>query len=123
MNFPLQATFALEPASYYAHTQLKHEHIDAAALRTRLGLGVFHPRRGREGATRRGVVSTIEQLFPRHVFVRCSCYVKHGSWNKSPFHLCAKLLDDRIQLRKTLLYVRLMRSVRRWLTTWNRANA
>jgi transcriptional antiterminator RfaH len=71
MNCPLPATCALEPAWYCARTQPKHEHIAAAALRARLGLDVFHPRLKRERATRRGVVSTIEPLFPCYVFVRC----------------------------------------------------
>jgi transcriptional antiterminator RfaH len=58
-------------AWYCARTQPKHEHIAAANLATKLGLEVFHPRLRFERATRRGVVRTIEPLFPCYIFVRC----------------------------------------------------
>ena len=57
---------------YCARTQPKHEHIAAASLRRNLGLEVFHPRLRMERATRRGVVNTVEPLFPCYVFVRCA---------------------------------------------------
>lgn len=60
-----------EVAWYCARTQPKHEHIAARNLRGRLGLEVFNPRLRVERATRRGVVRTIEPLFPCYVFVRC----------------------------------------------------
>jgi len=60
-----------EAAWYCARTQPKHEHIAARNLRSRLGLDVFNPRLRMEKATRRGVVRTIEPLFPCYVFVRC----------------------------------------------------
>jgi transcriptional antiterminator RfaH len=56
---------------YCARTQCKHEHIAARNLRSRLGLDVFNPRLRVERATRRGVVRTVEPLFPCYVFVRC----------------------------------------------------
>jgi transcriptional antiterminator RfaH len=61
----------VDPAWYCARTQPKHEHIAARNLRSRLGLEVFHPRLKIERATRRGVVRTVESLFPCYVFVRC----------------------------------------------------
>lgn len=61
-----------EQAWYCARTQPKHEHIAARNLSSRLGLEVFNPRLRIERATRRGLVRTIEPLFPCYVFVRCS---------------------------------------------------
>lgn len=57
-------------AWYCARTKPKHEHIAAANLRRNLGLEVFHPRLRIERATRRGVVRTVEPLFPCYIFVR-----------------------------------------------------
>jgi transcriptional antiterminator RfaH len=59
-------------AWYCARTQPKHEHIAAGSLRRTLGLEVFHPRLKVERATRRGMVRTVEPLFPCYVFVRCA---------------------------------------------------
>lgn len=59
------------PLWYCARTKPKHEHIAAANLCRNLGLEVFHPRLRVERATRRGVVHTVEPLFPCYVFVRC----------------------------------------------------
>lgn len=56
---------------YCARTQPKHEHIAAANLGKRLGLEVFHPRLRLERTTSRGLVRTVEPLFPCYVFVRC----------------------------------------------------
>src|SRR5579885_3647051 len=61
----------VEPRWYCARTQPKHEQIAARNLKCRLGLEVFNPRLRVERATRRGVVRTIEPLFPCYVFVRC----------------------------------------------------
>ena len=59
------------PAWYCARTQPKHEHIAARNLQGRHGLEVFNPRLRIERSTRRGLVRTIEPLFPCYVFVRC----------------------------------------------------
>jgi transcriptional antiterminator RfaH len=59
------------PAWYCARTKPKHEHIAAANIRKHLGLEVFDPQLRVERATRRGVVRTVEPLFPGYVFVRC----------------------------------------------------
>jgi transcriptional antiterminator RfaH len=56
---------------YCARTQPKHEHIAAANLGKRLGLEVFHPRLRIERVTRRGLVRSVEPLFPCYIFVRC----------------------------------------------------
>ena len=58
-------------AWYCARTKPKHEHIAAANLHRSLGLEVFDPRLRIERATRRGVVRTVEPLFPCYLFVRC----------------------------------------------------
>ena len=58
-------------AWYCARTKPKHEHIAAANVGRNLGLEVFDPRLRMERATRRGVVRTVEPLFPCYVFVRC----------------------------------------------------
>ena len=58
-------------AWYCARTKPKHEHIAAANLSRNLGLEVFNPRLRIERATRRGVVRTIEPLFPCYIFVCC----------------------------------------------------
>jgi len=58
-------------AWYCARTKQKQDHIAAANLRKNLGLEVFHPRLRVERSTRRGVVRSIEPLFPCYVFVRC----------------------------------------------------
>jgi transcriptional antiterminator RfaH len=62
------------PLWYCARTKPKHEHIAAANLCRNLGLEVFHPRLRVERATRRGVVRTVEPLFPCYVFVRCAIH-------------------------------------------------
>src|ERR1700733_12216774 len=58
-------------AWYCARTKPKHEHIAAATLRKNLGLEAFLPRLRVERASRRGVVNSIEPLFPCYLFVRC----------------------------------------------------
>lgn len=60
------------PAWYCARTKPKHEHIAAANLRNRLGLKVFHPQLRVERATKRGLVRTVEPLFPCYIFVNCA---------------------------------------------------
>ena len=59
------------PAWYCARTKPKHEHIAAANVRKNLKLEVFNPRLRVERATQRGVVRSIEPLFPCYIFVRC----------------------------------------------------
>jgi transcriptional antiterminator RfaH len=58
-------------AWYCARTKPKHEHLAAANLKRNLGLEVFQPRLRVERATRRGLVRSVEPLFPCYVFVRC----------------------------------------------------
>ena len=59
-------------AWYCARTKPKHEHIATASVRERLGLEVFYPRLRVQRVTRRGVVRTVEALFPCYIFIRCS---------------------------------------------------
>jgi transcriptional antiterminator RfaH len=59
------------PAWYCARTKPKHEHIAAANLRKNLKLEVFNPRLRLERATQRGVVRSVEPLFPCYLFVHC----------------------------------------------------
>ena len=59
------------PAWYCARTKPKHEHIAAANVRINLKLEVFNPRLRLERATQRGVVRSVEPLFPCYIFVRC----------------------------------------------------
>ena len=61
----------LSPAWYCARTKPKHEHIAAANVRKYLGLKVFHPQLRVERSTRRGLVRTVESLFPCYIFVNC----------------------------------------------------
>ncbi len=61
-----------EQAWFCARTKPKHEHIAAANLSRNLGLEVFNPRLRIERASRRGLVRTVEPLFPCYVFVRCA---------------------------------------------------
>jgi transcriptional antiterminator RfaH len=58
-------------AWYCARTKPKHEHIAAANVRKNLKLEVFNPRLRVERATRRGIVRSVEPLFPCYIFVRC----------------------------------------------------
>jgi transcriptional antiterminator RfaH len=58
-------------AWYCARTKPKHEHIAAANMRKCLGLEVFHPQLRMERSTQRGLVRTVEPLFPCYVFIRC----------------------------------------------------
>ena len=64
-------TASFTEAWYCARTKPKHEHIAAANVRRHMGLEVFNPRLRMERATRRGVVRSVEALFPCYVFVRC----------------------------------------------------
>ncbi len=59
------------PAWYCARTKPKHEHIAAANVRRNLRLEVFNPRLRLERATQRGIVRSVEPLFPCYLFVRC----------------------------------------------------
>lgn len=73
MSFDLNSSIAW----YCARTKPKHEHIAAANVSRNLGLEVFNPRLRIERATRRGLVRSIEALFPCYIFVRCPV----SSWN------------------------------------------
>lgn len=57
-------------AWYCARTKPKHEHIASANVQRALGLEVFNPRLRMERATRRGLVRSVEPLFPCYIFVR-----------------------------------------------------
>ena len=59
-------------AWYSARTKPKHEHIASANLRKQLGLEVFLPRLRLEKVTRRGLVRSLEPLFPCYIFIRCA---------------------------------------------------
>jgi transcriptional antiterminator RfaH len=67
----------LDLAWYCARTKPKHEHIAAANLVKNLGLEVFNPRLRVERATRRGLVRSIEPLFPCYIFIQC----RPHDWN------------------------------------------
>ena len=58
-------------AWYCARTKPKHEHIAAANVRKHLVLEVFNPQLRVERTTRRGMVRSVEPLFPCYIFVRC----------------------------------------------------
>jgi len=60
-----------QEAWYCARTKPKHEHIAAGNLARLLSLEVFLPRLRIERATRRGLVRSVDPLFPGYVFVRC----------------------------------------------------
>ncbi len=61
---------------YCARTKPKHEHIAASNVRKQLSLEVFHPQLRMERHTKRGLVRTVEPLFPCYIFVRF-CVQKH----------------------------------------------
>jgi len=56
---------------FCARTKPKHEHIAAANIYKHLGMEVFNPRLRIERSTRRGLVRSVEPLFPCYVFVHC----------------------------------------------------
>ncbi|HEY6166480.1 MAG TPA: transcription termination/antitermination NusG family protein [Verrucomicrobiae bacterium] len=55
---------------FCVHTQAKHEHIAAAALRQIHGVEVFLPRLRFRRGTRRGAVWVTEAMFPNYLFAR-----------------------------------------------------
>ena len=59
------------PLWYVVRTKPKHEHIAAANLERQLRLEVFLPRVRLEKLTRRGLVRTVDPLFPCYLFVHC----------------------------------------------------
>jgi transcriptional antiterminator RfaH len=59
-----------EPAWYCLRSHPKHEHIAAAHLRLLEGVTVFCPRIRFKRATRKGLVSVTEALFPGYLFAR-----------------------------------------------------
>jgi transcriptional antiterminator RfaH len=67
-------TFAIgsdyESAWYCVRSHPKREHIAAAHLRLLDGVDVFNPRLRIRKATRRGVVTFVESLFPNYIFAR-----------------------------------------------------
>jgi transcriptional antiterminator RfaH len=60
----------LNMAWYCARTKPKHEHLATANVQRTLGLEVFNPRLRIERATRRGLVRSVEPLFPCYIFVK-----------------------------------------------------
>jgi transcriptional antiterminator RfaH len=88
---------------YCARTKPKHEYIAATNLRKNLSLEVFLPRLRIEKATQRGVVRTIEPLFPCYLFVRCVIEermneIKHSNGISSLVHFGDRIpkVDDSI---------------------------
>lgn len=67
----IQEMQEMEMQWFCVRTKPKHEHIAAASLQRNLGLEVFHPRLRMERSTRRGLVRTVEPLFPCYIFARC----------------------------------------------------
>ena len=67
-------TFAIgsgyESAWFCLRSHPKREHIAAAHLRLLDGVEVFNPRLRIKKATRRGVVTFVESLFPNYLFAR-----------------------------------------------------
>lgn len=59
-----------EPAWFCLRSQPKREHIAAAHLRMLSGTDVFCPRLRIRKATRRGLVTFVECLFPNYLFAR-----------------------------------------------------
>src|SRR5579885_1097869 len=57
---------------FCARTKPKHEHIAAANIYKHLGMEVFNPRLRIERSTRRGLVRSVEALFPCYIFVHCA---------------------------------------------------
>ena len=54
---------------YCVRSQPKREHMAAARLRQLEGVQVFNPRMRLKKATRRGVVTFVESVFPNYLFV------------------------------------------------------
>lgn len=54
---------------YCVRSQPKREHMAAARLRQIEGIEVFNPRMRLKKATRRGLVTFVESVFPNYVFV------------------------------------------------------
>jgi transcriptional antiterminator RfaH len=67
---PRSETDRTEPAWYCLRSKPKHEHIAAAHLRLLEGVTVFCPRIRFKRATRKGLVSVTEALFPGYLFAR-----------------------------------------------------
>ncbi|MBV8378985.1 MAG: hypothetical protein JO279_18485 [Verrucomicrobia bacterium] len=63
-----QTTVRSEPAWYCLRSQPKHEHVAAAHLRLVEGVTVFCPRIRFKRATRRGLVSVTDPMFPGYLF-------------------------------------------------------
>jgi transcriptional antiterminator RfaH len=63
--------YVTDLAWYCARTKPKHEHIAAANIRRQLSLEVFHPQLRMERITKRGLVRTLDPLFPGYIFVHC----------------------------------------------------
>lgn len=59
------------PSWYCARTKPKHEHIAAANVCKNLKLKVFNPRLRIQRATVRGIVRSVEPLFPCYIFIYC----------------------------------------------------
>ena len=68
---------------FCVRSQPRHEHIAAANLKQLAGIDVFNPRLRYRKATRRGLVTFVESLFPCYLFVYCALSdmeeVKHTS--------------------------------------------
>lgn len=72
------------PVWFCVRTQPKREHIAAAHLRTIDGVEVFNPRLKIRKATRRGVVTFVEALFPNYIFARFEPELSFNSVKYAP---------------------------------------
>src|SRR5262245_52006834 len=59
-----------QPAWYCLRSQPRHEQVAASHLRMIVGISVFWPRIRFKRATRRGIISVTEGMFPRYLFAR-----------------------------------------------------
>jgi transcriptional antiterminator RfaH len=69
---------------FCVRSQPKREHIAAAHLRRLEGVEVFNPRLRIKKATRRGVVTFVESLFPNYLFARFDPQTAFNSVRYSP---------------------------------------
>lgn len=72
------------PLWFCVRSHPKREHIAAAHLKTIDGVEVFSPRLRIRKATRRGVVTFVESLFPNYLFARFDPELSFNSVKYSP---------------------------------------
>lgn len=71
MLTPGTTTISRSAHWYCARTKPKHEHIAAGNLVRNLGFEVFNPTLRVQRVTKRGLVRSVEPLFPCYIFLRC----------------------------------------------------